>query len=80
MGRLMVNQRAAFDLRCGRAAIAHDQGDNYVVITATGARKLSDVAPDRLVFFVQDTTGISDPSEQFLVRDWEASLSSRRVK
>jgi hypothetical protein len=49
-----------------------------VVVTGKGARRLLEVAPERLVFYVEDTKGISDPSEQFLHRQWEASLAPHR--
>lgn len=78
LGRIEVNKRAAFDLRCGRAGIAWLDKDDYVVVTGKGARRLLEVAPERLVFFVEDTTGISEPSEQFLYREWETSLGPHR--
>ena len=74
-----LHQRVAFDLRCGRMAIAHLKDEVYVVVTERGARKLLEVAPERVMFFVHETTGISDPSEQFLRPDWEASLGPHRL-
>ena len=79
LGRMSLSQRAAFELRCGRAGIAWLTGEEYVVVTGKGARKLAEVAPERLVFWVEDTKGISDPSEQFLHRQWETALGPHRV-
>lgn len=70
----------AWRLRCGQAGIvATPGGDDYVVIRASAVRQLLECAPDLVVFFVQDTKGISDPSEGFNVPVQDVSLRCHRV-
>ena len=83
LGRLQVSERVAWSLRCGDAAIAAlEEGDHiqYVVVTRRGAERLSAVSSKHVVFWTQDTHGISSPEEHFLKRDWEPTLGPHRVK
>lgn len=82
--RMHISERVAWKLRAGEAAIAAMErtlgGDlDYHVISAGAARELLDLAPRRVVHFVQDTEGISAPEERFLEPDWEISLVPHRV-
>ncbi len=80
--RLSVNDRIAWQLRCGEVAIAADPDteDDYVVIPARAAEKLEAVAPELVVFRVTDTRGISAPEEAFLERQWEPTLDRRQLR
>jgi uncharacterized protein YaiL (DUF2058 family) len=84
IGQISTSERVAWKLRCGEAAIAvqinRDDTVDYVVISAKAARRLQELAPDRVVAFVQDSTGLSDPAEAFFERTWETSLVPRRVR
>lgn len=80
--RIDVSSGVAFQLRCGQAGIAalvlSDGAPTYRVITKGGAHKLRDIAPEHLVFFVDDPSGISAPDLAFLSRRWESSLRAHR--
>lgn len=83
--RLSISEKVAWKLRAGEAAIAAIEkgiaGDvDYHVISASAARELLELAPERVVTFVRDTTGISQPDEAFLDADWEISLRPHRVE
>jgi len=82
IGRLEVSEKVAWMLRCGDAAIALSDrnAERYVVISGKAAVKLQLISPDDLVFFTEDTKGISDPEEAFLVRKWDMSLQPHRKK
>jgi uncharacterized protein YaiL (DUF2058 family) len=80
--RMDVSSGTAYQLRCGEAAIAAHQRPGwleYVVISRKAASKLLEIAPERLVFFVQDTSGISEPDLAFLARRWDTSLLPHRA-
>ncbi|MFK7930903.1 MAG: DUF2058 family protein [Myxococcota bacterium] len=70
-------------LRSGRAAVValqhRGQEPEYVVVNASAARELLQTAPHLVLTFVQETSGISEAEEAFLVVDWEPSLSAHRV-
>lgn len=82
IGRLEVSEKVAWMLRCGEAAIAVPDVDteSYVVITGKAASKLKSVSPQNVVFFTENTKGISEPDEAFLVRRWDMSLKPHRKK
>lgn len=79
---LAVSEKMAWKLRCGECAIAvdPDQPGRYHVITARAAEKLEILAPEVVLFHVTDTTGISEPDEAFLEKEWEPSLTPRRAR
>lgn len=83
--RIEVSTGMAFELRSGEAGIAAlvrswEGADlEYVVISRKAALALAEVAPEHLVFFVADATGISEPDHAFLERRWEATLKPRRA-
>lgn len=82
IGRLDVSSGVAYQLRCGEAGIAadlrHDEVE-YVILPAKAIHKLRALAPERVVFFVDDTTGISEPDHRFLAREWDSDLIPRRA-
>ncbi len=77
-----VSHKVALKLRVGEAAIAavkhDDRPEDYWIIPASKARKLLELEPLLVVFFVQETAGISAPEEAFLEPDWEISLRPHR--
>jgi len=80
--RMQVSERAARDLRCGQLAIAQlDEvtGSRWFVISRKAALKLQELAPETLVHFVTDTTGISAREYAFLTPTWSAELGPHRV-
>ncbi len=81
IGRTEVSSGVAHQLRCGELALAElarASGTEVVALRREAALRLLDVAPERLLVFVRDTAGISDPSERFLERS-EPSLRPRRA-
>jgi len=83
VNRFYVSDRTAFALRCGDLAIAGlvepDGTETYHLLRRDAAHKLAAIAPEAVVFLVDDTTGISKPEEQFLERPWDASLKPHRA-
>jgi uncharacterized protein YaiL (DUF2058 family) len=80
--RTEVSSGVAQQLRCGEAALVRHtlaSGSDVVVVPREAAVRLLEIAPERVLCFVRDTAGISDPSERFLLRDWEPSLRPRRA-
>lgn len=83
--RVEVSTGMAYELRSGQAGIAALRRSweatevEYVVISRKAALVLLELAPEHLVFFVEDVAGISDAAEAFLERRWEASLGARRA-
>lgn len=61
--RLEVNERVAWKLRAGEAAIAaliwEDRPPELVVVSTDAARDLKEIAPESVCFLVTDTSGIS---------------------
>ena len=80
--RLEVAEKVAWMLRCGEAGIAVSDiaKEDYVVISGKAALKLKQISPEHLVFYTENTKGISNPDEAFLIRKWEMSLVPRRKK
>ena len=77
---LRLPQAVAWSLRCGQAGIvATPERDEYVVVRAKAVRELHQLAPDLVVFYVQDTKGISDPSEGFNEDIRDVSLRCHRA-
>ena len=82
LGRLEVSERVAWKLRAGEAAIAavsDDRGEEYVVISARGAQRLADIAPERVVFWTRETAGLSAPEEALWRPEWDISLRPHRI-
>lgn len=77
IGRIEVADRVAWALRCGECAIVAAD-DGYVVVNARTAARVLELDPARVVHFVRDTTGLSDPAEALVRSDWEISLRPRR--
>ena len=88
IGRLKTSEGVARRLRAGEAGIAalppplgrDEEAEDYHVVGIKAVRKLEVIAPEFLVFYVSDTTGISSPEERFLEQEWEISLTPRRVE
>lgn len=84
VGRLMVHEAVARDLRNGEAAIAGfrtaDGGWEHHVVARRAAEKLSVVEPLSLAHWVSDARHLSDPSEALLQRAWDTSLRPHRVR
>lgn len=90
LGTMYIGDRVAWMLRCGEAAIAallpavvggEPIGDiEYVVISPKAAVRLDEFAPDLLVHWVRDTTGLSAPEEAPFEPDWEISLKPHRKR
>ena len=82
--RLNVSDRTAFGLRCGDLGVAGlselDGSESYHIVRRDAAHKLAEIAPEALVFLVDDTAGISKPEEQFLEKPWDPSLKPHRVR
>jgi uncharacterized protein YaiL (DUF2058 family) len=82
--RISTSERVAWKLRCGEAAIAAQIGPagevEYVVISARAAKRLQELAPERVVSFVTDASGLGDDAEAFLVPDWDISLAPHRAR
>jgi uncharacterized protein YaiL (DUF2058 family) len=79
--RMEVSSGIAYQLRCGQAGIAalkHKEWLDYVVIPAATVHRLRELAPELVVFFVDDVTGISEPENRFLERKWDTSLRPHR--
>ena len=77
-----VSSGMAFQLRCGEVALAvlhHGTFTEIVPIPARAADKLFALAPDRIVFWVRDPTGLSDPALGFHQPDPDPSLRARRA-
>lgn len=86
IARLEVSSGIAYQLRCGEAGIAAHtppaagEGEmDYVVLPKKAIHKLRALAPERVVFFVEDTNGISEPDCRFLTRVWETDLVPHRA-
>jgi hypothetical protein len=80
--RMEVSSGIAYQLRCGQAGIVAFQNKewlDYVVIPAAAVHRLRELAPERVVFFVDDVTGISEPENRFLERKWDTSLEPHRA-
>jgi hypothetical protein len=80
--RLEVSGPLAYQLRSGAAGIAaRSRGADvdYVVLPKKAVLKLKDLAPERVVFFVEDTDGISAPELRFHSRSWETDLVPHRA-
>lgn len=80
--KLEVSDRVAWALRCGECAIVailDGPEATYGVVNARAAHRLREIAPERVVHFVEDTTGLSDPAEAFYLPEWEISLVPRRA-
>lgn len=79
--RTEVSSGVAHELRAGTSALvelARASGVELVVVPAEVARRLAEIAPERIVVWVTDTVGISDPAERFLERT-EPTLRPRRA-
>ncbi len=50
------------------------------MISARGAARLEELAPELVVHWVKDTTGLSAPEEGLLDAEWEISLRPHRVR
>ena len=77
-----VSSGLAFKLRCGEAALARLDHPTWVEVVAVprrAAERLHALAPDQLLFFVEDPTGLSAPDLQFHQRDWEVELGPHRA-
>ena len=77
-----VSSGVAFQLRCGEVALAHldhSRWSEVICIPRAAALKLKDLAPDRLLFFVDDPSGISAPDLAFRRRDWDTELGPHRA-
>lgn len=82
LGFLQVNEAIGRKLRAGEVSIAElDEGDaaSWHVIPRRAAEKLAELEPDRLVFHVTDTAGISAASEAFWPKDWESDIGPHRL-
>ncbi len=80
--RTDVSSGVAQQLRAGEVALVRlvrASGDDVVVLPREAALRLLAFAPERVLFLVRDTTGISDAAERFLARSWEPSWSARRA-
>lgn len=80
--RTTVSSGTAFQLRCGELAIAaldRGLGPEYVVIPKRTALRLEGLAPEVLVFFVSDPSGLSDPALRFAEPLGEPSLRPHRA-
>ncbi len=84
VSEVQLSSGLAHQLRAGEAALAllvHPTGDEEVVaIPKSAAKRLQQLAPHQIAFFVQDTTGISAPDLALHQRDWEAELGPRRAR
>jgi len=81
--RLWVSPGAAAQLRRGElgvAAMDHGHRVDYVLVRGEAARALHEMGAKALVFFVTDLAGISAPDLDFLRREWEPDLRSRRYR
>jgi uncharacterized protein YaiL (DUF2058 family) len=82
IGRMEVSERVARSLRVGELGIAAiDDGEDaeYVVISARAARRLRELAPERVVHLVEDLRGLGDGGEGLFEADWEIGLVARRA-
>lgn len=80
--RLEVSSGVAWQLRSGEAGIAASvRADlvDYVVLPKKAIHKLRELAPELVVFFVDDTAGISAPELHFHTREWETDLAPHRA-
>ncbi|MBT3219655.1 MAG: DUF2058 family protein [Proteobacteria bacterium] len=83
--RLSVSEGVAHLLRVGEAAVAtlrEKRGSRYFIIRKKAAQKLYEVEPTALVHYVEDTKGLSDPSERLAEPkdDWYTpDLRARRA-
>lgn len=84
LNRLNVSDRTAFGLRCGDIGVAGlvepDGTESYHLLRRAAAQKLAEIAPEAVVFLVDDTAGISRPEEQFIERPWDPSLRPHRLR
>jgi uncharacterized protein YaiL (DUF2058 family) len=81
--RMEVSSGIAYQLRCGQAGIAALQRQgwlDYVVIPAATVHRVRELAPEQVVFFVDDVAGISEPENRFLERKWDTSLEPHRAR
>jgi uncharacterized protein YaiL (DUF2058 family) len=80
--RMEVSSGVAYQLRCGEASIAAAAKPgwvDYVILPRKAAQKLLELAPELVVFHVEDTAGISEPDNKFHSRGWETDLTPRRA-
>ncbi len=78
-----VSSGMAYQLRAGEVALAafdHGTWSEVLPIPARAAEKLEALAPELILFWVKDTSGLSDPALRFHARDWAPDLRARRVK
>jgi uncharacterized protein YaiL (DUF2058 family) len=81
IARLEVSDHVAWALRCGECAVVaifDGPEATYGVVNARAATRLLELAPERVVHFVVDTKGLSDPAEALITPEWEISLRPRR--
>ena len=81
--RLRLAEPVAAQLRCGDLAIvASPLGvDQYVVVPRAAAEKLRELAPQVIVFLVDDRSGVTrDPALMLHTPDWEPDLRAHRQR
>ena len=79
---MQVSSGMAYQLRCGEVALAHfDHGtwSETVLLPKRAALKLHALAPQLLLFFVEDATGLSAPDLAFHQRTWDPEFGPRRA-
>lgn len=82
LSELQVSSGMAYKLRCGEVAIArfdHQGWSEAVLIPAAAAAKLRELAPELILFSVEDTTGLSAPELALHQRDWPTELGPHRA-
>ncbi len=83
VGTMFTSEEMAWRLRAGQVGIAAvdapDGAWSYAIVQRRAVDRLRELAPERVVFFVDDTTGISGPDHAFgeLVR--EPDMRARRA-
>lgn len=80
--RMELSPKICWMLRCGEAGVAgYKVGDRevYQVVPKKAALRIRTLSEATLVFLVEDTNGISEPDEAFLVKKWDASLQPHRL-
>jgi uncharacterized protein YaiL (DUF2058 family) len=80
--RMEISEAMAWRLRAGQAGIvwadALDGTVSYVIVGRQAVERIEALAPDRVVFFVRDTEGISQPAEAFAGPKLDVDLRPRR--
>ncbi|HHO52960.1 MAG TPA: DUF2058 family protein [Deltaproteobacteria bacterium] len=82
LSELQVSSGMAYKLRCGEVAIAqldHRGWSEAVLIPTAAAEKLRKLAPELILFSVEDTSGLSAPELAFHQRDWPTELGPHRA-